>query len=83
MSAGVDTVPSELAAARSAFGSRLYKLRLMVGLTQDQVARRAYISRVTYARAENGSANLTFDAIFRLASALDVEVGELFGVDYR
>lgn len=79
----VETVPSELDATRSAFGSRLRKLRLMVGLTQEEVARRADISLGTYSKAENGKVNLRFDVIFRLASALEVEVGELFRADYR
>jgi transcriptional regulator with XRE-family HTH domain len=76
-------VPSELDAARSAFGSRLRKLRLGVGLTQEEVSRRADISRAMYAKAENGKVNLGIDVIFRLASALVVEVEELFRADYR
>lgn len=73
--------PNERDVNRYAFGRRLRELRLRVDLSQDEVADKAEISRGTYNKAENGKANLGFDAICRLAPVLEVEVAGLFDFD--
>lgn len=49
-------------------------LRREKGLTQQELARRAGLSRQWLAGLENGTANPSWDVVLRLAAALDADV---------
>jgi transcriptional regulator with XRE-family HTH domain len=64
-----------MASLRAALRSR----RLALGLTQEEVARRARISQTLVSLLESGQfANPTLDVLRRLAKALRTSVGALF-----
>jgi transcriptional regulator with XRE-family HTH domain len=63
-----------------AFGQRIRELRLLAGLTQDDLAERCGLFRTYMSRIETGQANPTLTMIHALASSLGVEVPVLFGV---
>jgi transcriptional regulator with XRE-family HTH domain len=58
-------------------GQRIRELRVTKGLTQWEIAERGF-SYKYYQRIEAGKVNLTLNSLEKLATALDVEVGELF-----
>ena len=62
--------------------SPLRLLRLAQGLTQDQVAGRAHLSRETLSRLERGEAP-TLRTAQALSSVLDAPVGALFPADWE
>lgn len=59
-------------------GERVAKLRHASGLTQEQLAERAGVSRNHVADIELGARNTGVWSILLLARALDVEVAVLF-----
>jgi transcriptional regulator with XRE-family HTH domain len=59
------------------FVVRLKQLRADRGMTQEQVANKAGISRVYVARLETGKQDPTLTTMMKLAKALKVTVGEL------
>ena len=62
--------------------SPLRLLRLANGLTQEQVADRAHLSRETVSRLERGNAP-TLRTAQALSSALDAPVGALFPAEWE
>ena len=58
-------------------GKRIKELRSARKYTQEQVADRIGISRQKYARIENGSNNITLEILAKIASVLDVTVGDI------
>jgi transcriptional regulator with XRE-family HTH domain len=59
-------------------GQRVKRLRLGSGATQDMLAERCGIYRTYLSRIEAGAANPTLVVLGALASALNVELCELF-----
>ena len=59
------------------FGQRLEELRRVNGLTQEQLAHIAGVERAYVSSAETGRRNSTLTTIYKLASALGVDPGEL------
>lgn len=56
------------------------KLREQVGLSQDQMARKAGIPYSTYLKIENGvTPNPSIQAVFNIAEALDISLDKLVG----
>ena len=68
-------------AALKLLGERVAKLRQQRGMTQEQLAERAGVSRNHIADIELGARNTGVWSILLLARALDVEVVVLF-VDF-
>lgn len=75
-------------ARAQAFSDRLKHLRNMRGLTQEELANRAGISRSRLqllewnrrdTRSKDGPANPTLDVVWQLADALEVSVSDLLG----
>lgn len=56
---------------------RVAELRGVKGWTQDELARRAGVNRVTVARIEAGGKRVDFEVLEKLADALGVEPGYL------
>ena len=63
---------------RKTFGKRFKELRLATKLSQEAFADKCGFARSYMSRIERGTANPSLDAIETLASALGVEVKELF-----
>jgi len=61
-------------------GLRIAFQREKRGLTQDELARRSWIHRVTLANIERGAEQPTLDTLARIAKALKVPVGDLLKV---
>jgi transcriptional regulator with XRE-family HTH domain len=60
------------------FGARVRELRHARGLTQEELAERAYVHRTYLASIEKGHRNVAVVNIIYLARALDVPPGDLF-----
>jgi transcriptional regulator with XRE-family HTH domain len=61
------------------FGARMRELRSAKDLSQEDVALIANLDRSYLGRIERGRANVSLINIHRIAEALEVEAGELFG----
>lgn len=61
------------------FGARLRELRKAKNLSQEAVALASELDRSYVGRIERGQANLSLVNIQRVAEALGVQAGELFG----
>ncbi|MDQ3547459.1 MAG: helix-turn-helix domain-containing protein [Chloroflexota bacterium] len=62
----------------TAFGKRLRELRLAQGLSQEALAEAAGLDRTYVSSCERGKRNISLTNIHRLATALNVDPGELF-----
>ncbi len=58
-------------------GMRLKRLREKRGWTQQVLAEKVGVSRVTIARVEIGNRKPSLELLYRLAKALKVKVGDL------
>lgn len=63
---------------RIALGDRLRELRLHRGLSQEELAHIADLDRTYVSGVERGQRNVGLDNVYKLASALSVEVSDLF-----
>lgn len=70
---GPDTV-----ALMATVGSELRALRLLRGLTVEELARRSAVSAGLISQTERGRGNPSFNTIAQLAHALQVPIGRLF-----
>lgn len=61
-----------------AFGARIRELRLLAGLTQEDLAERCGLFRTYMSRIETGQANPTLTMIHALADSLKAPVTALF-----
>jgi transcriptional regulator with XRE-family HTH domain len=59
------------------FGNTVRKLRLQLGLSQEQLAERADLHRTYIAGIERGGRNITLRSLEKLAKALGVPVASL------
>lgn len=58
-------------------GCRIKTLRSAANYTQEQIADQIGISRQKYARIESGTNNITLDVLAKIASVLNVQVGDI------
>ncbi len=65
------------------FGDRVRGLRERSGMSQGELAQRSGIHRVTINRVEAGQQDIGASHLPRLAEALGVEVGDLYGEEPR
>ncbi len=63
---------------RRQVGFTIRDLREAAGLTQEQLAYRAEISRDSVLRTENATHSPSLDLLARIARALGVSIGSLF-----
>jgi transcriptional regulator with XRE-family HTH domain len=63
---------------RKQFGQRVNELRLEIDMSQESFADHCGFARSYISRIERGGANPSLDAIAVLATALNVDVVELF-----
>lgn len=61
-----------------AFGSSVRALRRSVGLSQENLARKAELDRAYVGHVENGRRNLSLNAMWQLARALDTTPAAFF-----
>lgn len=58
-------------------GTRLNALRTVAGFTQDELAHRAGLSRVSIVQFESGHQHLPLEAIYCVAAALGKEIADV------
>lgn len=63
-------------------GRRIQELRKAKRFSQEKLAEKADISSTYLSRIECGRENPTLDMLIKLASALDVEIWEMFDVGH-
>jgi transcriptional regulator with XRE-family HTH domain len=68
-----------MATEQERIASTVRRLRRRAGLTQEELSERAGIGRATLARVEAGSVDPAASTLRKLAVALGVGVGDLFG----
>ncbi len=68
-----------MATEQERIASTVRRLRRRAGLTQEELSERAGMGRATLARLEAGSVDPAASTLRKLAVALGVGVGELFG----
>ncbi len=57
---------------------KLKQLRLLEGLTQQQLAEKLNLSRVNYTRYETGAVRPDYETLILLADFYDISLDELF-----
>jgi transcriptional regulator with XRE-family HTH domain len=65
--------------AQKKLGERIRARRLALGLTQEDVAKRAGITAVHVSRIEHGEPDVSLDTMKRLAAALETTPADLLG----
>ncbi len=63
---------------KTLFGKRVRQERLRKGLSQEELAVRAGLHRTYIGMIERAEKNITIVNIERIATALEMEIGELF-----
>lgn len=66
---------------RARLGKNLRRMRVEIGSTQEALAVDAKLQTAHVSRIERGLANPTVDVLFRLARALNKDIGDLFVID--
>lgn len=64
----------------STFGQKIKFLRLQKGLSQEQLAHLANLDRTYVSSVERGKRNVSLINIYKLADALNIQVGLLFNL---
>ena len=64
--------PDDIQAFLRFVGQNIKTFRMRLGLTQDQLAKKAGLARVSLARIETATTNVTLKHLFRLATAMNV-----------
>ena len=70
-------MPSPRSRAAELFGQRVREARIALGMSQEDIANLADMHVTNYGRVERGEANSELHTIVRLATALNVDPGEL------
>lgn len=71
----------ELNDVREKLSSNIIKLRKAKGLAQERLGLDAGVDRTVVSKIERKIANPSLDVLVRLATTLDVKVGDLFVAD--
>lgn len=72
-------MPEKPGAVRLRVGKNIRRLRLSRGLSQERLAERVGNSWKHIGQVERGEVNVGLDILSRVANALAVDVGDLFG----
>jgi transcriptional regulator with XRE-family HTH domain len=72
-------VPAKKSVANQTLGRAIRSAREHRGFTQEGFARKASIDRSYYGAIERGEFNLSVDTVLKIAAALEMTAGELFG----
>ena len=70
-------MPAPRSRAAEVFGRRVRDARIALGMSQEDIAGLADMHVTNYGRVERGEANSELHTIVRLATALNVDPGEL------
>ena len=68
---------------RILFGRNLRRLRLAVGISQEELGFRANLDRTYVSSVERGHRNISIDNIFHLAWALECDPRELLAPEHE
>ncbi|MBW8871072.1 MAG: helix-turn-helix transcriptional regulator [Leifsonia sp.] len=70
-------MPAPRSRAAQVFGQRVRDARIALGMSQEDISNLADMHVTNYGRVERGEANSELHTIVRIATALDVDPGEL------
>ncbi|XAH24973.1 XRE family transcriptional regulator [Xylophilus sp. GW821-FHT01B05] len=73
----MSAVPARLS-SEVALGLRIRAIRTEKGWTLEQTGQASGLARSTLSKIENGQMSPTYDALIKLASGLQIDLGELF-----
>ncbi|HEY8435673.1 MAG TPA: helix-turn-helix transcriptional regulator [Haloplasmataceae bacterium] len=62
------------------FGERVRQLRIMKGLTQEELGLQCGLHRTYIGQIERAEKNVTLQSIYKIANTLDVEIKELLDI---
>lgn len=65
------------------FSENLKRIRLLSGISQEQLAERAGLDRTYVSSVERGKRNISLNNIFKLAEALNVTPADLVQYDLK
>lgn len=65
------------------FGKNIAKLRILKGLSQDDLAASCRLTKSSISVIENGNRNFAFSTLIALAKALKVHPKELLDLDFE
>jgi transcriptional regulator with XRE-family HTH domain len=68
---------------RILFGRNLRRLRLALGISQEELGFRANLDRTYVSSVERGHRNISIENVFRLASALECDPRELIAPEHE
>lgn len=69
---------AKLEANRRRFGARIRAIRLEKGFSQEEFAEECGLHRTYIGGVERGERNISLDNVFKIATALSVQITELF-----
>jgi len=64
-----------MANTRESFGSKILDARKKIGISQEELANKADITRTNLSRIENGKYKVGLDILLKIAEALNLELG--------
>ncbi|WP_431218706.1 helix-turn-helix domain-containing protein [Leifsonia xyli] len=70
-------MPTPRSRAAELFGRRVREARIALGMSQEDISNLADMHVTNYGRVERGEANSELHTIVRLATALNIDPGEL------
>ena len=70
--------PQILLTYRKKFGENLKELRVLKGVTQNELAGLSNIEKTAISRIENGRTNITLNTAVTIALSLEVDLVDLF-----
>jgi transcriptional regulator with XRE-family HTH domain len=59
-------------------GSRIREIRSRRKMTQDNLAKQCFCEKANISRIESGQTNLTLRSLYKISTALEVHITELF-----
>lgn len=71
---------SEIHRVNRLFGERVRELRLMKGLTQEELGLQCGLHRTYIGQIERAEKNITLQSMYKIANTLDIEIKELLDI---
>jgi transcriptional regulator with XRE-family HTH domain len=68
---------------RKALGRRVREIRKAKGFTLEQLGEKANLSYKYLGELERGNVNISFDSLLKIASVLDIYIGDFFRPDKK
>jgi transcriptional regulator with XRE-family HTH domain len=60
------------------FGAQIKKLRKSQNISQAELAKLCHFEKASVSRIESGQSNLTIKTLYKISTALNIEIGAFF-----